>query len=189
MKTRSTVWRTRRLASRSFGPFLMAMLLAFPGCGGEEINQPAPESSPAELPGSSGAKAEGDASQQASNSEPPPSTEAKTEVARLPRRELKEFAGDWTAHIKPMDVDLALRADARELSGVFRFRGKSIDISETKADGDSLTFLVPIHPSGKIDGDTLVFQLELRDGKLVGTMREKKHPLDQTTDVTWSRKP
>jgi hypothetical protein len=62
------------------------------------------------------------------------------------------------------------------LSGVFRFRGKSIDVRQVKANGDSLTFLVPIHPSGKIDGDTLVFELKMKDGKLVGTMREKKTP-------------
>jgi hypothetical protein len=72
---------------------------------------------------------------------------------------------------------------------VFRFQGKSIDIREAKADDDRLTFLVPIHPSGKIDGDTLVFELQLQDDKLVGTMREKKHPLDEAKDVTWSRKP
>jgi len=76
-------------------------------------------------------------------------------------------------------------------TGIFKFvkcmNNRQISIKNAKMNDGKLTFLVPINPKGKIDGDTLVFELNLKDKILSGTMREKKHPKDKAIKVTWKK--
>ncbi len=106
-----------------------------------------------------------------------------------------DFTGAWKSVIdngtKKIKAKLILDQKQQKLGGKFVFvdfmGGRQIELKKVKVNGQKLRFLLPIHPSGRIDNDTLVCKLKLQADKLSGTMREKDQDAEDAISVTWTR--
>ena len=115
--------------------------------------------------------------------------------------ESSRFTGQWRASLvdggKSVLVGLKLRQKDNRYQGTFSVlsettrgadvkKGFTIEIVNIQISGNQISFLVPLN-NGKIDRDSLVFNLMVADNQLTGTLKENRNS-SKVANVTFSRR-